>query len=350
MIKKTFGLFTAILFSCVTSNVQAQNSEKEFIKENMEFAAKQYNLMLKTPSQGKNGSGVMPHSMRKDGTVSKGSIYLWAAGFFPGSLWYISDFLGDKSLQDSALVYTRKMEPCKTFTDNHDIGFMMYCSYGNANRFAPKTEYEDILTESAKSLCTRFRPKAGVIQSWNGFRSWHGDKVYDFPVIIDNMMNLELLFEATKLSGDSTFYNVAKKHADTTMANHFRADNSCYHAVDYDPETGEVRKKQTAQGYADESSWARGQAWALYGYTMCYRYTHDAKYLAQAEKVYNFIFGNKNLPEDLVPYWDFDAPKIPNEPRDASAAACTASALYELSTYVTDKGYKETADRIMERV
>lgn len=118
--------------------------------------------------------------------------------------------------------------------------------------------------------------------------------------------------------------------------------------VDYDPEIGEVRKKQTAQGYADESSWARGQAWALYGYTMCYRYTHDAKYLAQAEKVYNFIFGNKNLPEDLVPYWDFDAPKIPNEPRDASAAACTASALYELSTYVTDKGYKETADRIME--
>lgn len=186
MIKKTFGLFTAILFSCVTSNVQAQNSEKEFIKENMEFAAKQYNLMLKTPSQGKNGSGVMPHSMRKDGTVSKGSIYLWTAGFFPGSLWYISDFLGDKSLQDSALVYTRKMEPCKTFTDNHDIGFMMYCSYGNANRFAPKTEYEDILTESAKSLCTRFRPKAGVIQSWNGFRSWHGDKVYDFPVIIVN--------------------------------------------------------------------------------------------------------------------------------------------------------------------
>ena len=111
-------------------------------------------------------------------------------------------------------------------------------------------------------------------------------------------MNLELLFEATKLSGDSTFYNVAKKHADTTMANHFRADNSCYHVVDYDPETGEVRKKQTAQGYADESSWARGQAWALYGYTMCYRYTHDAKYLAQAEKVYNFIFGNKHLPED----------------------------------------------------
>lgn len=109
-----------------------------------------------------------------------------------------------------------------------------------------------------------------------------------------------------------------------------------------------MRSRQTAQGYADESAWARGQAWALYGYTTCYRYTHDKKYLDQAEKVYNFIFNNKNLPADLVPYWDYDAPNIPNEPRDASAAACTASALYELSTYVPDKNYKEMADRIMK--
>ena len=265
MIKKTFGLFTAILFSCVTSNVQAQNSEKEFIKENMEFAAKQYNLMLKTPSQGKNGSGVMPHSMRKDGTVSKGSIYLWTAGFFPGSLWYISDFLGDKSLQDSALVYTRKMEPCKTFTDNHDIGFMMYCSYGNANRFAPKTEYEDILTESAKSLCTRFRPKAGVIQSWNGFRSWHGDKVYDFPVIIDNMMNLELLFHASKVTGDDTYKKVAVSHAEKVMKNQIRKDYSHYHIIYYDKETGAPIKGETSQGYSDNSCWSRGQSWGITG-------------------------------------------------------------------------------------
>ena len=166
--------------------------------------------------------------------------------------------------------------------------------------------------------------------------------------IIDNMMNLELLFEATAFSGDSTFYDIAVKHADTTMAHHFRPDNSCYHVVDYDPETGEVRKRQTAQGYADESSWARGQAWALYGYTTCYRYTKDEKYLDQAQKVYNFIFNNKNMPEDLVPYWDYDAPNIPNEPRDASAAACTASALYELDGYRPGNHYKEIADKIME--
>jgi unsaturated glucuronylhydrolase len=162
------------------------------------------------------------------------------------------------------------------------------------------------------------------------------------------MMNLELLFEATAFSGDSTFYDIAVKHADTTMAHHFRPDNSCYHVVDYDPETGEVRKRQTAQGYADESSWARGQAWALYGYTTCYRYTKDEKYLDQAQKVYNFIFNNKNMPEDLVPYWDYDAPNIPNEPRDASAAACTASALYELDGYRPGNHYKEIADKIME--
>ena len=149
MIKKILGLATTLLLTCSIGHVQAQNSEKDFIRENMEFAAKQYNLMLKTPSKGK---AVMPHSMTKEGKPGKASIYMWTAGFFPGSLWYISDFLSDKALQDSALVYTQKMEPCKSFTDNHDIGFMMYCSYGNANRFAPKAEYKDILVESAKSL------------------------------------------------------------------------------------------------------------------------------------------------------------------------------------------------------
>ena len=201
--------------------------------------------------------------------------------------------------------------------------------------------------ETARSLSTRFRPGAGVIQSWDADRGWQSQRGWACPVIIDNMMNLELMFEASLLSGDSTFYNIAVSHADVTMANHFREDNSCYHVVDYDPETGAVRSKQTAQGYADESSWARGQAWALYGYTMCYRYTKDKRYLEHAQKIYDFIFGNKNLPEDLVPYWDYDAPNIPNEPRDASAAACTASALYELSTYVPEKNYKEVADKIM---
>ena len=224
---------------------------------------------------------------------------------------------------------------------------MIGCSYLTAYRVADKSEYKDVIIEAAKSLSTRFRPGAEVIQSWNVDKGWQSQRGWECPVIIDNMMNLELLFEASLMTGDSTFYDISVKHADTTMEHHFRDDNSCYHVVDYDLETGEVRNRQTAQGYADESSWARGQAWAIYGYTVCYRYTKDDKYLAQAEKVYDFIFNNKNLPADLVPYWDYDAPNIPNEPRDASSAACTASALYEMELYLPNKGYKEKADEIM---
>ena len=266
----------------------------------------------------------------------------WISGFFPGSLWFLYELTGDPQWKTRASEQTERLERIKNLTSDHDIGFRMGCSYGNGYRITGDPAYRDVLIQSARSLATRFQPEAGVIMSWNPNKRWK------CPVIIDNMMNLELLFEATALSGDSTFYNIAVKHADTTMAHHFRPDNSCYHVVDYDPETGEVRKRQTAQGYADESAWARGQAWALYGYTTCYRYTHDKKYLDQAQKVYNFIFTNKNMPEDLVPYWDFDAPNIPNEPRDASAASCTASALYELETYLPGNNYKATADKIME--
>jgi uncharacterized protein YyaL (SSP411 family) len=222
---------------------------------------------------------------------------------------------GDKKWLPLAEKYTEALDSVKYLKWHHDVGFMIGCSYLNGYRMADKKEYKDVIIEAAKSLSTRFRPNAGVIQSWDADKGWQGTRGWKCPVIIDNMMNLELLFEATALSGDSTFYNIAVKHADTTMAHHFRPDNSCYHVVDYDPETGEVRKRQTAQGYADESAWARGQAWALYGYTTCYRYTKDKKYLDQAQKVYNFIFNNKNLPEDLVPYWDYDAPNIPNERR-----------------------------------
>ena len=282
-----------------------------------------------------------PRSTKADGSYRLENAKDWTSGFYPGSMWLAYEMTGDEALAKEARKYTNRLEDIQYYTGNHDIGFMMYCSYGQALRLKPEPKDKQVLVNSSESLCTRFSPEVGLIRSWD-FGDW------SYPVIIDNMMNLELLFEATALSGDSTFYNIAVKHADTTMAHHFRPDNSCYHVVDYDPETGEVRKRQTAQGYADESSWARGQAWALYGYTTCYRYTKDKKYLDQAQKVYNFIFNNKNLPEDLVPYWDYDAPNIPNEPRDASAAACTASALYELDGYLPGNHYKETADKIME--
>ena len=274
----------------------------------------------------------------------------WRSGFFPGSMWYLYELTGDSTLVPLAEKYTEAIAEAQNLTSHHDIGFIINCSYGNGRRFVKSAEYDSVLVQAAKSLCTRFRPDAGVIQSWNTSPgSWQASRGWTCPVIIDNMMNLELLFEATKISGDSTFYNVAVAHANTTLKEHFRDNGSCYHVVDYNPANGEVFSRQTGQGYADESAWSRGQAWAIYGYTMCYRETGDQRYLDQAIKTFDFMRNHANATADKIPYWDMDAPDVPNEPRDASAAAVIASALYELSTYpVENPGqYKDYADDIM---
>lgn len=274
----------------------------------------------------------------------------WRSGFFLGSMWYLYELTGDSTLVPLAEKYTEAIAEAQNLTSHHDIGFIINCSYGNGRRFVKSAEYDSVLVQAAKSLCTRFRPDAGVIQSWNTSPgSWQASRGWTCPVIIDNMMNLELLFEATKISGDSTFYNVAVAHANTTLKEHFRDNGSCYHVVDYNPANGEVFSRQTGQGYADESAWSRGQAWAIYGYTMCYRETGDQRYLDQAIKTFDFMRNHANATADKIPYWDMDAPDVPNEPRDASAAAVIASALYELSTYpVENPGqYKDYADDIM---
>lgn len=274
----------------------------------------------------------------------------WRSGFFPGSMWYLYELTGDTTLVPLAEKYTEALAEAQNLTSHHDIGFIINCSYGNGRRFVKRAEYDSVLVQAAKSLCTRFRPDAGIIQSWNTSPgSWQASRGWTCPVIIDNMMNLELLFEATKISGDSSFYNVAVAHANTTLKEHFRDNGSCYHVVDYNPANGEVFSRQTGQGYADESAWSRGQAWAIYGYTMCYRETGDQRYLDQAIKTFDYMRNHPNATADKIPYWDMDAPDVPNEPRDASAAAVIASALYELSTYpVENPGqYKDYADGIM---
>ena len=207
------------------------------------------------------------------------------------------------------------------------MGFKIYCSFGNGFRLTGDPHYRDVMIESARTLSTRFNKVAGVIRSWDNRARWR------YPVIIDNMMNLELLFAATRLTGDSSFYQIAAAHATTTMNNHFRADNSSFHVLDYDTLTGKIVQKTTHQGFSDASAWARGQAWGLYGFTMCYRETKNRSFLGQAEKIADYVLNHPTLPADGVPYWDFDAPAIPAEPRDASAAAIIASALYELSLY-----------------
>ncbi len=254
----------------------------------------------------------------------------WCSGFYPGTLLYLYEATKDASLYQEALRILQLLEKEKNNTTTHDLGFMMFCSFGNANRLQPKTEYNEILLTSAKSLCTRFNPATGCIKSWDS-------KKDDFLVIIDNMMNLELLFWATRYSGDSSFYKIAVTHANTTLKNHFRSDNSSYHVLNYNSETGAVQQKRTAQGFADASAWARGQAWGLYGYTATYRETKDVQYLQQANAIAAFILNHPKLPSDKIPYWDFDATTIPNALRDASAAAIIASALLELKEYVNAK-------------
>lgn len=267
----------------------------------------------------------------------------WTSGFFPGELWFLYEYTGKKMWLDQAKKFTTMIEQEQFNGKTHDMGFKVFCSVGTGYRLTKDAHYRDVIIQSAKTLATRFNPKTGVILSWD-----HSRDKWVNPVIIDNMMNLELLFEATKLTGDSSFYKIAVSHANTTMKNHFRPDFSSYHVVDYDPNTGAILKKTTHQGYSDASAWARGQAWAVYGYTLCYRYTKNPVYLKQAENIAAYILNNPTMPADQVPYWDFNAPNIPNEPRDVSAAAVIASGLYELSGYSANKNlYIAKADQML---
>lgn len=336
--------FSAFLLSC---NTAPKVVEKSFVDENIDFIHAQ--VGKETAVIESSGKVLNPVTLKTDSSVYYCGFSDWRSGFFPGSVWYLYELTGDSTLLPLATKYTEAIEEAKDLTWHHDIGFIINCSFGNGLRLASKPEYKDVMVQAAKSLSTRFREAPGIIQSWDVERGWQSERGWECPVIIDNMMNLELLFEATRLSGDSSFYKVAVAHADRTMKEHFRPDGSCYHVIDYSIKDGKVRHRQTAQGYADESVWSRGQAWAVYGYVVCYRETKDRKYLDQALKTFNFMKNHKAMPADLIPYWDMDAPNIPDAPRDASTASCMASALYEISTMdVPDAGsYKVYADSIM---
>lgn len=347
---KKYILVLSICFGVVSQNVEAQLKGKKQNKEGkvspIDHVKAQFDYAFEEYAKAKsNGAkGVSPRTTKGDTLVLVASKD-WTSGFFPGNLWYMYELTKDQKWLEKAKEFTAPLEQEKNNGTTHDVGFKIYCSFGNGYRLTKDPKYRDIMIQSARTLITRFNPKVGCIRSWD-----HHAEVWDFPVIIDNMMNLELLFWAFKETKDSSFYKVAVSHANTTMKNHFRPDFSSYHVIGYNPKTGEVVKKNTHQGYNDASSWARGQAWGLYAYTMCYRETGDKKYLQQAENIGNFILNNPSTPKDLVPYWDYNAPKIPIEPRDVSAATITASALYELSTMIPEKStfYKETADKIMK--
>lgn len=323
MLKKIFFLLICAfaLMYLVSCSVQSSQEPIEDVINRGLSAAKEHALLMAKNLEEKDGK--LPKSI-KDGKLETSSCYWWCSGFFPGELWYLYEYTKDPELKRYAELYTDRLEKVQYVKTNHDVGFMLYCSYGNGYRLTGNERYKEILVQGARSLITRYNPNVQAIRSW-------GNGPTPYLVIIDNMMNLELLTWAGRTTGDSTFTNIATRHADTTLKNHFRSDYSSYHVLTYDTLNGVAIRKQTRQGYADESAWARGQAWGLYGYTMMARETGNDVYLQQAKHIADFLMNHPSMPEDKIPYWDFDVPEIPNTPRDASSASIMASALIELS-------------------
>lgn len=324
---KLAALFIFILLSIAAhaQNSSTKDKMRRLIKENFQFADTQYRYMMTLTPPDK-----MPQSYEEKGNkFIAHDIQWWCSGFYPGTLWHIYEQTGDDAIKKEAERTLKVLEPNQTYTGNHDLGFMVYCSFGNGFRITGNQHYKDIIFRSSQSLSTRYRPSIKAIQSWDStFR-------FKCPVIIDNMMNLEMLLWTAKQGGDKKYWNIAVNHANTTLKNHFRPDFSSYHVVDYNRATGGIWRKATWQGAADCSPWARGQSWGLYGYVMMYRFTKDKAYLNLAKNIAEFILNHPNLPADKIPYWDYNAPLIPNARRDASAAAIMASALLELGTYTS---------------
>ncbi|MGJ1386431.1 glycoside hydrolase family 88 protein [Sphingobacterium spiritivorum] len=341
--KKTFSIFLIALAIASGSYANGQpHKDPDWFTKATDAVSYQLKKASATYTPGKN-----PRSTNPDGSVRFANYRDWTTGFFPGSLWYGYELTGDKELAERAKQFTLALDSVRYLKDTHDVGFMLYCSYGNAYRITGDKIYLPALADGAKNLADRFDPKIGAIRSWD-FAWWH------YPVIIDNMMNLEYLYWAGKQFNQADYIKVANQHALTTMKNHFRKDFSSYHVVDYDPKTGKVIRKATHQGLTDESAWARGQSWALYGYIMCYKNSNNKAFLKQAENIAAFLMNHPTLQKNKIPAWDLDVhnaedlDKDGQAPRDASAAAVIASAMLDLSTAVADgKKYVAFAEDIL---
>jgi hypothetical protein len=341
---KKVSIVITLFFMFTLTHAQTGASKKimqQLIKENFSLADTQYRYMMTlVPADS------LPQSYEeKDNKFISREIEWWCSGFYPGTLWYIYEQTKDETVKKEAERSMNLLVPNQTNTGTHDLGFMMYCSFGNAYRLTKDEKYKEIVFRSAQALATRYRPSIKAIQSWNS------NKYFKCPVIIDNMMNLEMLDWVSDNGGDKKYKEIAVNHSNTTLKNHYRPDYSSYHVVDYNLQTGGVIRKATWQGAADCSSWSRGQSWGLYGYTIMYRFTKNKKYLDFARHIAKFILHNPNLPEDKIPFWDYDAPQIPFTERDASAAAIMASALLELGQYTNGNEKQEfisNAEKILE--
>ena len=341
LIFKNIPLIIVCLLLVSNQPLIAQDTKLEMsnlIDKQFKLAEKQYQVLAKNTPIGR-----MPKTYyAKNNKFETSDTKWWCSGFYPGSLLFIYEYTKNQDVLKEAEKRLASLEKEKHYKGNHDLGFMMYCSFGNAYRLTKSSAYKKTIDTAAASLATRYRPNAEVIQSWDANKNWKG------PVIIDNLMNLELLMWVAQNGGDQNYSNIAINHANATLINHFRPDFSSYHVVDYDMSNGNIIKKGTAQGASDSSAWSRGQGWALYGYTLMYRFTKDKKYLKMAQNIAKFVLQHPNLPKDKIPYWDFNAEGIPNTYRDASSAAVIASALLELGQYTSSKEKKYYASQARE--
>ncbi|QIP14253.1 glucuronyl hydrolase [Spirosoma aureum] len=314
----------------ISSQALAQKSSLD-VGNQLDYCVSQLKKALPQQTDYTKEPRRIPAGQKNWNTVS---VTDWTSGFWPGTLWYSYEYTKDPTLKAKAEAFTESLALVldKPVLD-HDLGFQFYCSYGNGYRLTQNQAYKETLLRAADSLATLFNPNVGTILSWP--RPVPNMEWPQHNTIMDNMINLELLFWASKNGGSKKLYDIAVSHAMTTMKNHFRPDWTSYHVVVYDRETGRKIKGVTHQGYSDASMWARGQAWAIYGFTMSYRESGKKEFLETAQKTADVFI--KNLPADHIPYWDFNAIDISNAPRDASAAAVVSSALLELSTLTKDK-------------
>lgn len=334
----TAALILFSFFIRVEASAQAndETTDLSWLKKGLNISKTQLRQAAKFYRPGEHPRSIWPDMAMRVAVPED-----WTSGFFPGSLWFMYEITNEDFFKKQAEVFTEALESVKNLTHTHDLGFMLNCSFGNGYRLTGNKEYKDVLITGTQSLANRYSETVGSIRSWDF-------EEYNFPVIVDNMMNLELLMWASKEVNEKQYSDIAISHANHTLKDHFRKDYSSYHVVDYNPKTGAVERKMTHQGYADDSAWSRGQGWALYGYVMMYRETGIKQYLEQAKNIAAFIMEHPKLPKDKIPYWDFDAPHVPHARRDVSAATIIASSLLELSTIEGSKDYFSFAESILQ--
>ncbi|MCK4733831.1 MAG: glycoside hydrolase family 88 protein [Methanophagales archaeon] len=258
----------------------------------------------------------------------------WTGGFWVGMLLLVYKITGDERYKAEAYNWAKRLENRKN-DKTFDLSFLFYPSFVLGYDITGDRYFRKVALEAAETLSTLFHEKASFV--YNKIDEKIG------RTIIDAMPDLQLLWWAYEETGGERFYEVARTHSMRTVDEFIRDDYSTVHVIDFDLETGELQRKITVQGYSDDSCWSRGQAWAIYGFTLAYKHTRDELFLRTAEKLAEYFI--KNLPEDYVPYWDFNDPK--KELRDSSAAAIASSGLLDLSALSGKKGFRDVAINIL---